>query len=96
MESLITQVVTGNIGIGIMFVILWKSGFLKYLLEQKNGNGKGSADHSSGKEIEAQLKLLQENHLEHLKDSMVELKSCQKEAISILREFREYGIKIRK
>lgn len=38
METLIS-LFSGNIGTLIFALVLWKSGMLKYLMEQKNGNG---------------------------------------------------------
>ena len=92
MEEILQQILTGNIGLVIIVLILWRAGVLRFLLT-KNGNGNSSREIE---ELKQQLELLTENHLHQLQEGITSIKSCQKDIKNYLENFERFGIKIRK
>ncbi len=78
----------GNIGTLLIALIAYKSGLLKFLVNGRFWNGT-KTDNGHIKAIEDKLDKLTDNHFHELKEG-------QKDIKNILKEFREYGIKIRK
>lgn len=84
------------LAVGAVIVILQKSGidvvgFLRSLFK-KNGNGVKDKI----VDMDEKLELLMNNHVGHLEKNLDEMKTMQQEALFILKDFKEEGIKIKK
>lgn len=66
MESLLTNLISGNIGTAIIALILWRSGLLKALMGAKNGNGDYKA-------LGEKIDLLATNHIHSVNDNLCDV-----------------------
>lgn len=89
-ESLLT-----NFATLILALIAYKSGLLGFLINGKFMNGKKTPDKRL-EELQLEVGNMKDNHLHEVKDSLEEIKKNQVEVLLLLKEIKEYGIRIRK